>query len=234
MKSELQQHKKSDKVKWILTGIAFICVFIVLAGLILQAFGTGKTKPSEWFKRKQEESENVILTDLHNEMGAIKTEGYADKNNSFVSSYALSENCSHIGVNSSFSVSYTITNAVNSVLNTTGDASFSLKNTSDALTVKFIDAETKEAVITVNNAKWARYTATCKKYVRDLSSLNMNATKAEYYTVYCVDICIHDFRAQIEDEGMVFKKIRCRRFISLCRKSTLTTVTISGLSVWNG
>lgn len=201
MKNELQQHKKSDKVKWIFTGIAFIFVFIILAGLILQAFGTDKTKPSEWFKQEQEENENVILTDVHNDMGAM----YVDKNDSFVSAYALSDNCSHIGVDSSYYVPYTITNAVSALLNQQGDANFSRESTSDALVVKFVNAETEESVITMNGVNWARYKATCKKYVRDVSSLQPNATKAENYTVYCVDICIHDFRVQIEETGIVFQ-----------------------------
>ncbi len=55
MRNELQRHKRSDKVKWVLTGIMFFLAFIMIAGLILQVFGTGKTKPSEWFKKQDSE-----------------------------------------------------------------------------------------------------------------------------------------------------------------------------------
>ena len=51
---ELQSHKKSDKFKWIITGIAFVIVFVMLAGLCLQVFGAGKMKPSEWVKPSEE------------------------------------------------------------------------------------------------------------------------------------------------------------------------------------
>lgn len=55
MRNELQRHKRSDKVKWVLTGIMFFLAFIMIAGLILQVFGTGKVKPSEWFKKSDSE-----------------------------------------------------------------------------------------------------------------------------------------------------------------------------------
>lgn len=45
MNNELQQHKKSDTVKWILTFIAFILVGIMIIGIILG-----------WFERKKEQS----------------------------------------------------------------------------------------------------------------------------------------------------------------------------------
>lgn len=55
MRNELQRHKRSDKVKWVLTGIMFLLAFVMIAGLILQVFGTGKAKPSEWFKKSDSE-----------------------------------------------------------------------------------------------------------------------------------------------------------------------------------
>lgn len=64
MKNELQRHKKSDKIKWVLTGISFFLVFVLIAGVCMQIFGTGKVQPSEWFKKNEteqttpEESEN--------------------------------------------------------------------------------------------------------------------------------------------------------------------------------
>ena len=53
--SELNRHKKSDKVKWVITGISFVLVFALLIGLFLQIFGKGKMKPSEWFNNQTEE-----------------------------------------------------------------------------------------------------------------------------------------------------------------------------------
>ncbi len=54
--NELRQHKKSDKIKWVLTGIAFLFVFVFLAGLCMQLFAKDdKYKPSEWFKKSEVE-----------------------------------------------------------------------------------------------------------------------------------------------------------------------------------
>lgn len=53
--NELNRHKKSDKIKWTFTGIAFLLIFVMFTGLCLQLFGTGKQKPSEWFKKPDTE-----------------------------------------------------------------------------------------------------------------------------------------------------------------------------------
>lgn len=72
MRNELQRHKRSDKVKWVLTGIMFFLAFIMIAGLILQVFGTGKTKPSEWFK-KQDSEQTEQLPAEGGENGTART-----------------------------------------------------------------------------------------------------------------------------------------------------------------
>lgn len=53
--NELRQHKKSDKIKWVITSIAFVLVFVFLAGLCMQLFGNDKIKPSNWFKKPDTE-----------------------------------------------------------------------------------------------------------------------------------------------------------------------------------
>ncbi len=51
MKNELYRHKKSDRIKWTLTAIAFALSAVLLVSACLQLFGKGKVKPSEWFKK---------------------------------------------------------------------------------------------------------------------------------------------------------------------------------------
>ncbi len=53
MRNDFYRHKKSDKIKWVFTGIAFVLVFVFFVGLCMQLFGTGKIKPSEWFKKTE-------------------------------------------------------------------------------------------------------------------------------------------------------------------------------------
>ena len=72
MRNELQRHKRSDKVKWVLTGIMFFLAFVMIAGLFLQVFGTGKTKPSEWFK-KQDTEQTEQLPAEGGESGTART-----------------------------------------------------------------------------------------------------------------------------------------------------------------
>ncbi len=69
--SELKRHKRSDAIKWTATAIAFVFVVIVLVGVCLQAFGKGKVKPSEWFK-KDEQTEQTTPDD-QSDAGLIVT-----------------------------------------------------------------------------------------------------------------------------------------------------------------
>ncbi len=66
--NELRRHKKSDKIKWVFTGVAFLLVFVMLVGMCLQLFGTGKIKPSEWFKK--DETEQTTST-TYNEVSTV-------------------------------------------------------------------------------------------------------------------------------------------------------------------
>ena len=81
---ELQSHKKSDKIKWILTGIAFLLVFVLLAGLILQLFGKDELKPSNWGKKtdivkpddtpdEEDEGDTVITEETSNGVKLMTT-----------------------------------------------------------------------------------------------------------------------------------------------------------------
>ena len=65
--NELHRHKRSDKIKWVFTAIAFILVAALLVGLFLQVFGTGKMRPSEWFNQSTEEQ-----TPEENESGLLE------------------------------------------------------------------------------------------------------------------------------------------------------------------
>ena len=65
---ELQSHKKSDKIKWVITGVAFLLAFVIIVGLCMQLFGKGKVKPSEWLSKPEQanellaENEDIIVS----------------------------------------------------------------------------------------------------------------------------------------------------------------------------
>ena len=72
---ELNRHKKNDKIKWAFTGIAFLLVFVMFTGLCLQLFGTGKQKPSEWFKKPDIEQTQPETPDNGEDKPAIDENG---------------------------------------------------------------------------------------------------------------------------------------------------------------
>ena len=72
-RTELQRHKKSDKIKWTLTAITFALFAVLLAGVCLQVFGSGKAKPSEWFKKADKpQAEQTTLETDSNEIESAK------------------------------------------------------------------------------------------------------------------------------------------------------------------
>ena len=54
--NELRRHKKSDKIKWIITAVCFVLLFAFMAGLCVQLFPKNeKYKPSQWVKKPDTE-----------------------------------------------------------------------------------------------------------------------------------------------------------------------------------
>ena len=72
---------KSDKLKWIFTCIAFVVVFVLLAGLCMQLFAKDKYKPSEWFKQEEtaevgdEDNNSLVVGEIaNNDIMLLRTE----------------------------------------------------------------------------------------------------------------------------------------------------------------
>lgn len=85
--SKLSSHERKDKVKWIITAIAFVMAFIMLAGILMQQLLPEGKKPSDWFEQttpgEQTTAGNTIITtDKSNSVklmtASISPEEYAD------------------------------------------------------------------------------------------------------------------------------------------------------------
>lgn len=69
--SDFQRHRKSDKVKWIITFISVLLITVMLTGVCLQVFGTDNQKPSEWFNKTEQTKKNdkiPVIDENGNEM----------------------------------------------------------------------------------------------------------------------------------------------------------------------
>lgn len=92
MKNEFQKHKKSDKVKWVLTCIAFVLVFAVIAGICMQLFAKDeKFKPSNWFapvEELQPDSGENTAVGLPSSRSLAKTTAASLNENDGITTYA--------------------------------------------------------------------------------------------------------------------------------------------------
>lgn len=71
---DFARHKKRDRIKWILTAAAFLLVAVMLVGLCLQCFGSGKQKPSEWFAGDGKETsvaDGLLVSDAESNSSGI-------------------------------------------------------------------------------------------------------------------------------------------------------------------
>lgn len=61
--NNLNQHVRSDKIKWIITGIALVLILAILAGVV--AAVVTETNPKEWFEEIADDGEKIeeVVTD---------------------------------------------------------------------------------------------------------------------------------------------------------------------------
>lgn len=107
---ELNKHKKSDKIKWIITGVAFVLLFVFIAGLCMQLFGTGKLQPSNWFKKTEQTTPDEPETENG---GAVITDGETAEDGVKIQSRKLArEEYAANGISAQAETAFTLTATV--------------------------------------------------------------------------------------------------------------------------
>lgn len=161
--SDLYQHVKSDKVKWVLTLVAFIIVAVMLAGIICG-----------WFERKEETKElpAEVVADGGMVVGNTQSNGVA-----LMSAKIMSAEYEDYGVNALADTAYTLTatiepsDATNKAVDYTAawknsnSAWASGKNVADYVTVQQASDGSLNATVTCLKAFGEQVIITCA--VRD-------------------------------------------------------------------
>lgn len=77
--SDLNKHVKSDKIKWIITGIAILVILVLLAGILASIIT--ETNPKNWFKKKESSDsmkqviENALDVEIENSPQLLLAQG---------------------------------------------------------------------------------------------------------------------------------------------------------------
>ncbi len=105
MRKEKQKRTRGEKIKWGLMGVALFVIVAIVTGLCLQVFGTGRAKPSEWFKKSETEQ---------SAFGGGMVLGEAESSAPIsISSYAIAEeDYAEHGVSAQAESAYTVTATV--------------------------------------------------------------------------------------------------------------------------
>lgn len=168
MNNELQEHKTSDKIKWILTLIAFIAVGVMLMGIILGWFEK-KDKPE-----KQDDNQIVVTPQESNTAMRLNASRAAASGNSYTITATVTPSDA------------TNTNIDWSIAWKNGNSSWAnSKNVSDYITFTFDgnsatvtlrSAFGEQAIVTAASESNPEVTATCTvDYVERLSIPHGNA-----------------------------------------------------------
>lgn len=179
--NEFKRHKKSDKIKWVFTGIAFVLVFVMIIGMCLQLFGTGKQKPSEWFKKPETEQTTPEIPDENG--GAVINESASNGvrlMSKKIARAAYAENGISPQADSAYTLTATITPA---------------EATSQGLTW---------SVAWVNANGWA-----AGKTVTDYVTVNKQASNALTATVTCLQAFGEQIKITCKSEADASKKADC-------------------------
>lgn len=103
------RYNTNDKIKWALVGIAFALVFVMLVGMCLQLFAKDEWKPSEWFKKNDQEQNEI----LPNENGGAILNESEETGISVMSRKLLSSEYAANGVSTQAESAYTLTATIN-------------------------------------------------------------------------------------------------------------------------
>ncbi len=150
---ELNRHKAKDKIKWVFTGISFLLVFVMLAGMCLQLFGTGKVKPSEWFKKPDtEQTQPDKIGGNETTDGMVVSPAVTTAKGMRLTSKAIPANSvSDSGISGQSSDSYTL--SVNlEPLGATDYLDWSISNNEDNAITLSVASDLLSATITCNKA----------------------------------------------------------------------------------
>lgn len=160
MNNELQAHKTSDKIKWILTLIAFIFVGIMLTGIILG-----------WFEKedqpKQSEDNNIIVTPTEQSAMRFNTTRAASTNSYTITATVTPIDATNTNIDWSIAWKNPASNWANGK-NINDYITFTFDGNTATVTLK--TAFSEQAIITATSESDPEVTATCTvDYVKRLS-----------------------------------------------------------------
>lgn len=168
MNNELQEHKTSDKIKWILTLIAFIAVGVMLVGIILGWFDK-PDKPEE-----QDENQIVVTPQESNTAMRLNASRAAASGNSYtITATVTPSDATNTGVY--WSIEWK--NGSSSWANGKSVSDYiTLSSSDNSATVTLKTAFGEQAIITAASESNPEVTATCTvDYVERLSIPHGNA-----------------------------------------------------------
>lgn len=171
MNNELERHKISDKIKWILTLLAFILVGVMLAGIICGWFDK-KESPAD----KTETTDGLIITSNNSDSGEIRLASEKIAPASYAT-YGISPQA-----DSAYTLTATITPA--NVSNKAVDWVVSWVNPSST----WANGKTATDYVTVNPSSDGALTATavCKKAFGEQIKISVLSRENTTYNADCI------------------------------------------------
>ncbi|MGN1103882.1 MAG: hypothetical protein ACI4QI_03315, partial [Candidatus Coproplasma sp.] len=195
---DFNKHKKGDKVKWFFTGLAFFLVIVTIVGMCLQLWGTGKVKPSEWFKHEETEETTPETENTELSAGGAIVEN-VESNGIMLFSEATplyssgDDGIATVAALSTYTITATVTPTEATNKSVTGTLSFKnpsstwatgktvtdyatvAQSTSGVFTLSVLEAFGEPIILTVTSNENSDISATCQvDYVKRVQSVSLD------------------------------------------------------------
>ena len=109
--SKLTNHERKDKVKWVITAIAFVLAFVMIIGVFMQTFMPEGQRPTDWFE-KQPVQEEELPEELPEDDGGAVIDQTSDNGVKVMTAKIAPEQYAEYGVSALAENAYTLTATV--------------------------------------------------------------------------------------------------------------------------
>ena len=207
--SDLNRHVKSDKVKWVITAIAFVLAFVMIIGVFMQTFMPEGQRPTDWFEKQPAQEEELPEEQPEDDGGAV-IDQTSDNGVKVMTAKIAPEQYAEYGVSALAENAYTLTATVS------GDADAAVtysaawknpssewatgKNVSDYVTVSqgsvgsqtatvsVLQAFSEQVIITACVTDYPDISATCTVDYVATFDITSNTTLADLNSKFSLSI----------------------------------------------
>lgn len=207
--SKLTNHERKDKVKWVITAIAFVLAFVMIIGVFMQTFMPEGQRPTDWFDKQPAQEEELPEEQPEDDGGAV-IDQTSDNGVKVMTAKIAPEQYAEYGVSTLAENAYTLTATVSGDADAAVTYSAAWKNPSSewatgktvsdyvtvsqgsvgsqTATVSVLQAFSEQVIITACVTDYPDISATCTVDYVATFDITSNTTLADLNSKFSFDV----------------------------------------------